>query len=1158
MAHKNFIYKSLPKYLSAILFLSLIVINTIKSQLPKTLNFHSIDNTNGLPHNFVNDIEVDSLGFIWIATNDGLVRYDSQQKMKIFKKGDLGLGSSNIRSLYSGGNNELWIGTRFGGLTQFNYNDNYLKNYSTQGAEGKTLSNDEILSILERGQNEIWVGTENGLNVLDTETGNIHQFLKNDSDPFSIQAKAILDIYKDKESRTWIGTWGGSMYLYLKSPSDNIAEGKFRKFTISDHLGSKNAWKIFQDSKDRYWIATHSGGLYLMQLPASASDQIDQQDWEPIFHQFINDPERLDAISSDYIQDVAEDADGNIWVGSVHGLNLINSSDLSKISGDDYSNEKINLGFKRQYYNPSRKGSLNNNNITRIFRDNQNLMWLGTITGMNQYNWYINQFDIFNLTNNLKNDQNKFELINTILINNDSVAILASDINGIIEYDMLKHEIIDKPKFDLLELHKRVTVIYDNGNNEIYAGTTKGLVNVNLETRALKKYPLAELVSSNDPNIYISCILKDSKGRVWCGTENGLFLFDEKTDKFTLFNDDENSDKNISDNSITKIYEDSNANIWISTFNGLNLLVEKESYTFKKFKKEFVEYNESIPSNQITSIGEYNDQVYFGTQNGLFAYAHADQSFRLVKTSDKIYSFQSFEITSKGVLWGSTSEGVISLNLINNESKLYGKNDGIGDISFRINSSFIDKNEDLYFGGIKGFMKIKASTLKKNISPPNIYITDIESINSKETKKYSGTQLEEIILEPDNFYLSIDFTSLNYNQSQYNKYAYKLEGFGDDEWKYVQANQSALYTNLKHGNYVFRVKGSNNEGVWNEEGTSIKIKVKAKLIEKIWFQVLSALLLLGLVYFLFTLYTRSIKKRNLFLQDYNQKLNNQIAITKEAQLGLVEKEKNMRILLSKLDESNKELMRSNKDLEQFAYVASHDMKEPLRTVGTFTNLLSRKYFEQLDSNGKEYIDFITEGVDRMSALINSLLTYSQVGKKNVHFQINSIENLITDKVKDLSKLIEDKDVDIIIENMPKVFCVGDQIGMVFYNLILNGIKFNKSEGPTITIQSKEENDRWIFSVTDNGIGIAKEYQEQIFEIFKRLHSREEYEGTGIGLALCNKIIHRHNGSIWLESEPGKGTCFYFTISKNIHDVEPESESIDSSVLEKEVQEILRA
>jgi len=1158
MEHKEISNKIFYKYWSTIFLLSLIFISTANSQIQKNLNFLSIDNTNGLPHNIVNDVCVDNLGFIWIATNDGLVRYDSQEKMKVFKQGDLGLGASHIRSLYAGQNNILWIGTRFGGLTKFNYKKNSYKSYRIEGEPSEVLTNDEVLSILETKQNEVWIGTEKGLNILDVDTEKIHQFHKDVSDSHGIHANAILDIFKDKESRIWIGTWGGGMYLYLPGASGKIADGKFRKFTISDHLGSNNVWRIFQDSKDRYWIATHSGGFYLMQLPENATDQFDRQDWQPIFHQFLNNPLDADAISSDYIQDVTEDVDGNLWVGTVHGLNLIYASDLSEISGKDYSHEKITLTFKRQYYNPALKGSLNNNNITRIFRDNQDLIWLATITGLNQYNWYTNQFEIFNLTNNLENDANKFERINTILLKNDSIAILASDINGILEYDMSRHKIVDKPKFSVPEVHERVSVIWPYKENEIYVGTTKGLAKVNINTRAANMFPLPEVLDSNDPNIYISCLYKDSKGRVWCGTESGLYLFNEKTGQYTLFNANDNVAGSISDNSITKVYEDSQQNLWVCTFNGLNLLIDDKNYTFKTFKKDNPLYNNSIPSNQITSIGEYDKQIYFGTQNGLFAYGLQNKSFRLIETQNKIYSFQSFEITSNGELWGSTSDGVISLNLQNNDTKLYSKNDGLGDISFRINSSSISTNEDLYFGGIKGFVKIKASGIKKNDTPPNIFITDIESINGSETRQYSGIHLDEIVLEPDNFYLSLDFASLNYNQSQYNQYAYKLEGFGDEEWKFVDANQSALYTNLEHGNYIFKVKGSNNEGVWNEEPTSINITVKARLIEKTWFRILSLFLLIGLVYIIFKLYTRSIKRRNLFLQEYNQKLNEQVAINKEAQLGLKEKEKHMRILLSKLDESNKELIRSNKDLEQFAYVASHDMKEPLRTVGTFTNLLSRKYFEKLDTDGKEYIDFISEGVDRLSALINSLLTYSQVGKKDVQFQINNIKDIITNKVKDISKLIEDKQVDIKIENMPKVFCVGDQIGMVFYNLILNGIKFNKSERPSITIKSKEEKDKWVFSVQDNGIGIAKEYQDQIFEIFKRLHSREEYEGTGIGLALCNKIVHRHNGSIWLESEPGVGTCFYFTISKNINYVEPENESIKSSVLEKEVQEILRA
>lgn len=305
------------------------------------------------------------------------------------------------------------------------------------------------------------------------------------------------------------------------------------------------------------------------------------------------------------------------------------------------------------------------------------------------------------------------------------------------------------------------------------------------------------------------------------------------------------------------------------------------------------------------------------------------------------------------------------------------------------------------------------------------------------------------------------------------------------------------------------------------------------MVETLGFKILAILLICGLLYLMVRTYTKTINKRNQFLKDHNKKLNSQIALTQEAKKKLLERESKMKSLVSQLEESNIELSRSNKDLEQFAHAASHDMQEPLRTIGSFTSLFIEKYDGMVDKNGRQYIKFIGEGVNRLSGLIHSLLTYSQVGKKDVHFKENDLSEIVERKVSDLSKFIEERNAKIYIDDLPKIVCVSDQIGMVFYNLILNGIKFNKSERPTIDIRFSESDESWIFSVEDNGIGIPTEYKERIFGVFKRLHNKDEYEGSGIGLALCNRIVQLHDGEIWLESKMGKGTCFYFTISKNI-------------------------
>lgn len=236
----------------------------------------------------------------------------------------------------------------------------------------------------------------------------------------------------------------------------------------------------------------------------------------------------------------------------------------------------------------------------------------------------------------------------------------------------------------------------------------------------------------------------------------------------------------------------------------------------------------------------------------------------------------------------------------------------------------------------------------------------------------------------------------------------------------------------------------------------------------------------------------------------------------------------------KLQKSNEELKRSNLDLEQFAYIASHDLQEPLRMVGNFVQLLQRQYAKELGKDGETYVQFAVDGVNRMSKLIKNLLNYSRVGRKDTTFETANLNNVIDLKILDLTQRIVDQKACVEMHELPsKIQCEPNQLGIVFYNLIGNAIKFNNSKTPKVLVTKEEKENEWLFTIGDNGIGIDSRYKDKVFQIFKRLHRREEYEGTGIGLSLCKRIINRHKGRIWFHSELGQGTTFYFTISKRL-------------------------
>ena len=235
-----------------------------------------------------------------------------------------------------------------------------------------------------------------------------------------------------------------------------------------------------------------------------------------------------------------------------------------------------------------------------------------------------------------------------------------------------------------------------------------------------------------------------------------------------------------------------------------------------------------------------------------------------------------------------------------------------------------------------------------------------------------------------------------------------------------------------------------------------------------------------------------------------------------------------------LQEKIEELARINAELEQFTYVASHDLKEPLRMISSFAQLLEKRYKDKLDEDANDFISFITEGVVRMQDLIKNLLDYSKIGKNHKEFERVDLNDVLKDGIDNLRQIINETNAEIIYDSLPIIYGDKYQLIQVFQNLISNAIKFRGIDSPLISISAKPDGKHWVFSISDNGIGIDSKDFERIFIIFQRLHRTEKYEGTGIGLAICKKIVEYHRGKIWVESEVGKGSTFYFSIPKETY------------------------
>jgi len=455
-------------------------------------------------------------------------------------------------------------------------------------------------------------------------------------------------------------------------------------------------------------------------------------------------------------------------------------------------------------------------------------------------------------------------------------------------------------------------------------------------------------------------------------------------------------------------------------------------------------------------------------QSGICSYSFSTNEFETFNTTDYNFSVRSIEEGLDNDIWVSTSEGILNYNNQKKSFQIFNKKDGLNNTAYRLGSSFKDVDNNIYFVYTNGFNYFSPSTFLTNKIAPPVYISDIEITSRNDTRNINVIYKDKIELNYDDYRLSIDYAALNYNRADKNKFKHRLIGF-ENQWNDIQFGTPIIYTSLEPKEYRLEVKASNNDGVWNDEGSIITIIKHPPYWETWWFRLLTTLFILTSIFLFFSWYTANIRKRN-------EQLRSEVAYRKAIE--------------HKLQVYNNELKRSNNDLEQFAYVAAHDLKEPVHVITNFSGLLSKKYGSKFDKDAAKFIDIIVEGTKRMGKQVDSLLTYSIVGNKGSVYSKINLNQLIGKKLLDLSLLIKEKNADVIVKNLPEITGHEEQIGMVFTNLINNGLKFNTQKKPTIIIQAEEVDEYWKFSVKDNGIGIDPKYQEQIFGIFKRLYYKK--------------------------------------------------------------------
>lgn len=1062
---------------------------------------------------------------MWIATNSGLCRYDAKGRMKVFQEDEENnkLHSGNIQFIYNDSKGFLWIGTRHGGLTKIDVSTDVWKTYRHNPADDNSLAHDEILCITEDTSGRIWIGTENGLNIFYPEEERFETFRINKNNPTALQGKSVLSLLQDKNGWMWVGTWGGGLHLFLPD-KDDIAKSTFRNFIIAGENAHRIIWKIYQDTEGRYWAGEEFGLTYI-QVPANASDKRHQQNWNLNFHIY----REKDRLIVRQVRDIINDSYGNLWVGSTEGLDLIRQDILPDTTIFLRNTpDKPQLQFQNFIADEGDVFSISNDHINRLYEDDQGLIWICTSKGLDQFSWRTRQFEFMQLAE--RNEGN------ASIMTPEGILFVVDKSSHIHIYDFKKDSITKRLKAPQNRIDKKGFINFrNNKDGTICILTEYGIGVYDIKTNTY----LHELIFDDTPQYFDNASISPYmfyQNKIWVGTSKGLTVFDTRLNEIKNYRRNPGDKESLAGAAISDFQFDNQGNLWVSTWGGISVMskaqVNQSGLPDKfKFENYKVDNTDGFVSNKIVTLKNSPKRMYLGTDAGMMSYEYESKNF--IDRTNGTYKFWIHSIYdwTENDVWMSTEEGIANYNIETKNYVIYYSDYGINHVSLRYGRSYKDEEGRLYFTGENMIVRLAPDKLLKNEIPPNVFITDTRILNNKTEEKFSTVNTEEIELQHGDYLLALSFSALNYDSPEKNRYAYRLEGFNDN-WTYTQSTEPVVFTNLDAGNYTFTVKAANNDGVWNEEGKSLEITKKPAFWETNVFRATVILLTILGVFWGVRSYNRRLVNRYKEVEAYNKKLNKEIHEREKAEKNLLQK--------------NDELVSINQDLEQFAYICSHDLKEPIRGVYSFSNLIEKKIKDETTKKETApYFKFVYNYLQTLQNIIASLGTFTEINKKQTYTPVPVRVNGIYEKIAlGLNKLVQDKNAVLHFSNSTGsdiIYSSEYELILVLQNLVQNGIKYNQSEVPEISVNLTHDKEGLLWSVADNGVGIEQKYHEYIFKPFKTLENKNSNNSSGLGLTICAKIIAMLGGRIWLKSTPNEGSTFYVFLEKQTPNEENKEE-----------------
>lgn len=1036
------------------------------------LNFMNFSSKEGLSSNVVTTIHKDSFGYMWFGTDDGLNRFDGQHFTVYRHKGEdsTSIASNEILDLHEDSKKNLWIATGSGLVLYNRKMDSFINFQETRRMTIKAISSD--------ANQQIWISGYGSLNILNPKTGLLTPInLSRREDEDAIRGLSIIRLYRDRQNRMWLGSKKG---LFLYSFNDKRLV-HFQNTDDPSSLAGNAVSTITQDVKGNIWVGT-SNGLSVLKVNAK---------------QFINyrhNPHDDNSLSSNIVYSLASDPSGKIWVGTEDGLNILDPSRRS---------------VSRVEHDGRNRFSLIGKAVKSIFIDKQGVFWVATFRG--GVNKYDKNLAFFNLRQSNRFDPAGLSasVVTSFVEAGKNRVYVGTDGGGLNLFEITTGVFRHVPLGE--QVHNGLSILaMDKKGSEIWIGTfLRGLFILNTKTgesRHVKVGNGPENISGSD----VFCIKADSRGNVWLGTNGqGVDCFDADSKTFNHFKKAGiGRDKIQLNGYIRAIEEDRDGNIWIGS-NGLGIAVYNP---VNRYTKVLNKSNAGLPSNNINTIYAARDgRVWIGSTAGLSTYNMNTNRTTTFSEDEGLANGVVYKILEdeSGNLWVSTNKGLSSFDPVKKRFKNYSAFNGIQRSPFVMGAGVQLSDGRLFFGGTDGFNYFNPKDLYANKSVPKVVLTDLKIANqsvkpSADSPIQEDISVAEIINLDYKQNFSLSFVALNYTSPQESRYSYKLEKF-DREWNVVGQSNTAIYTNLDPGEYVFKVKATSDTGEWTTPVRSLKIIVHPP----IW-----------LTYYAYAFYLLTAASILIFIRRSGiRKLKQRFALEQERLQvkQMIEQERRESERLHEFDELK----------IKFLTNLSHEFRTPISLiVGPVEQLIQ----QETHSPRNQQLQMIKRNSRRLLNLVNQLLDFRNIKDKEqkLHVTERDFVAFVKEVAESFKDLADRKRINFSFSSDVRTYFTSfdsNKIERIFFNLLSNAFKFTL-EGGEISLKIQEIEGLQI-SLSDTGVGIKEEEQEHIFERFFQTETNGSVinQGSGIGLSIAKEFVKLHGGTIQVHSIAGKGSTF---------------------------------